>query len=388
MARVVVVVLASAVLGCNGSGAEDVENPDTDSPTSPEPTNTLGPVGDGPVTAFMGTSERIGRKRDGLDVPQDLAFDPEDPTTLWVVSRKDDSVTRYANAGEPDQEATHIVDPFALHFMEQVSSIAFGAPGTFGTCQDSRNTYNGTNEANDFMGPTLWSSDHEVFGVTNPEAVEFLTDLFGFRVDLGSHLDMLHETPNCMGMAWEQANIYWIFDGFNGAIVRSDFRKDHGPGFDDHSDGIIERWVEGEVKREAGVVSHLIYDHDTALLYISDTGNNRIAVLDTTTGTRGDTLPVKEFGTQNFRWDNAEIRTLVDGNEAGLELPAGIELVEGLLLVTDAGTGDIVAFDLEGNEVHRYRTGTPGLAGIIARDLSDVWYVNRDDNEVHRLYAE
>jgi hypothetical protein len=377
-----VAVIGLAVAGCAGG---EPATSTTESQTSP-----TGPTGStseptGALAVLHGQVDVIGTADDGLARPTDLAFDPEDPGTLWVVSREDDSVTRYERAGEADQSVEHIVDPYALHFMEQVSSIAFGATGRFGTCQDSRNTYNGNGDPNDFMGPALWSSDHDVFGVTNPEAVEFLTDLFGFHVDLGSHLDMLHENPLCVGIAWEADNIYWVFDGMSGALARNDFREDHGPGFDDHSDGIVERWVEGEVSRVPGVSSHLEYDPETAELFVADTGNARIAVLDTTTGRRGVDLPAKERGTEHFSWDGATLVTLVDTAAVGIEQPAGIALVDDMVIITDAATGIVAAFDRTGAEIDRVDLERPGLSGVFARDSGELWLVDREADELIRL---
>ena len=144
------------------------------------------------------------------------------------------------------------------------------------------------------MGPSLWSADPDIFASTNPAAVNYLSNLYGFYVDLGSHLDMLHESPLCMGIAWETDNVYWVFDGSDGSIVRYDFAEDHDVGYDDHSDGIIARYVTGRVSRVADVPSHLVYDDSSGLLYIADTGNNRVAVLDTTSGKRGQNLPMSE----------------------------------------------------------------------------------------------
>src|SRR5690606_29829533 len=106
----------------------------------------------------------------------------------------------------------HRIDGYALHFMEEVSSISFGAKNfdgdyTFGTCQESANTYNDQYEANYFMGPALWSAHPDVFAMSNP---------YG----LGAHLDMLHESPYCMGIAHEVDNVYWVFDGYNSRLVR------------------------------------------------------------------------------------------------------------------------------------------------------------------------
>jgi hypothetical protein len=364
-------VLGVGAMGCNGEGT------DTSGTT---PTGGTGEVvfGDGShdVTDLL---EMTGRRADGLDRPQDLAFNPEVEGELWVVSRNDDSATIYDDAGTPDQQATHIVDPYALHFMEEVSSIAFGAPGTFATCQNSQNTYNDNAPPNNFMGPTLWSSDRSIFGFTNPDAVDFI----GF--DLGSHLDMLHESPNCMGIAWDHDNVYWVFDGYHGSINRYDFQQDHGVGYDDHSDGIIARWVAGEVSRKPRVPSHLVLDHETGLLYIADTGNNRIAVLDTNSGQKGDQLPAFEGGTDHHEWVGAELSTLVEGESLGMGEPSGIDLVDGLLIVSDSLTGRLHAFDLDGNEVDWAETGRTDLAGVYARSLTDVWIVDADQDEILRL---
>ena len=322
-----------------------------------------------------------------LNHPQDLAFNPDVPDELWVVNRGNHSVTIVDNPDSDSAESEKIVDPYAIHFMANVSSIAFGKPGHFATCQDSRNTFDGLSDGDEFMGPTLWPSDRSIFGESNPKAVEYLTALYGMYTDLGSHLDMLHESPNCMGVAWEKKNQYWVFDGFHNSINFNNFHADHGLGYDDHDDGVIERWVEGEVKRKRGVVSHLVFDDRTSLLYIADTGNNRIKVLDTTTGSKCDALPSAEPAVEHHAWCDAELTTLVDGDELGMSAPAGIELVEDMLYVTDNGTSRIHRFDLEGNQLDWAETGLPegSLAGITAKSTTDLWLVDQEGDQVLRL---
>ncbi|MGK0362354.1 MAG: hypothetical protein ACI9U2_004675, partial [Bradymonadia bacterium] len=234
----------------------------------------------------------IGTSAQGLNVPRDLDFNPEVPGQLWVVNRADDSTSIWTDAMDPDAEVIHRIDTFAQHFMEEVSSIDFGQPGTFGTCQESGNTYNGQAAPNGFMGPALWSSDLEVYGFSNPEAV----DAQGF--DLGSHLDMLHESPYCMGMVWSHDNAYWIFEGNTSSIMLADFKEDHGVGWDDHSDGVMMRYAEGEVSRVVDVPSHLALDRDSGMLYIADSGNGRIGRMDTTIEGRVRRWLVVEAGTQ------------------------------------------------------------------------------------------
>jgi sugar lactone lactonase YvrE len=211
----------------------------------------------------------------------------------------------------------------------------------FGTCGESRNTYDDQVAGNDFMGPALWSADPAIYAVSNPEAVDFV----GF--DLGSHLDMMHETPLCMGIAWVSDNIYFVFEGLTGTIARYDFKSDHGPGFDDHSDGTVERFVDVDVARIADVPSHMVYDRDSELLYVADTGNNRVSVLDTSTA-----LQVSEFrGTETMVQEStgATWTEFVVGEDAEFQAPSGLALHNGVLYVGDNLTSRVSAFDLEGN---------------------------------------
>ena len=94
---------------------------------------------------------------------------------------------------------------------------------------------------------------------------------------LGTHIDMLHMSPLCMGIAWDgAANVYWTFDGGNKSIVKYDFKLDHGMGNDDHSDGEIFRYVKGQLGYEKKVPSHLFYAPESKTLYIADAANGRI----------------------------------------------------------------------------------------------------------------
>ena len=46
-----------------------------------------------------------------------------------------------------------------------------------------------------------------------------------------------------MGIAHDAENAYWYNDGFQGELVYYDFQEDHDTGQDDHSDGIVTRYV-------------------------------------------------------------------------------------------------------------------------------------------------
>lgn len=322
-----------------------------------------------------------------LRVPRDLAFNPSATGELWVVNRADDSTVTWFGLGTPDERSLKRIDPYALHFMEEPSSIAFGAVHPeyghqFATCQESRNTYNNQAAPNDFMGPALWPSTMGIYAVSNPDAVRAV----GF--DLGSHLDMLHESPLCMGIAWDSGNIYWTFDGATGSLSRYDFQEDHAPGFDDHSDGEIRRYVVGEVARVANVPSHLELDRNTAQLFVADTGNARVAVLDTTSGVAGRRLSVKEPGTTLNLWTGASLQTLVDATSGELQRPSGLELVGDVLYVTDNANGRISAFDkTTGMRLDYLDTGLPegALMGITADPEGRLYIVDAVGNRVVRI---
>lgn len=329
----------------------------------------------------------IGDASDGLNTPRDLGFNPEKDGELWVVNRTDDSVSIFFDTARSDQTSIHIIDPYAMHFMEEVSSIAFGNADTFGTCHESRNTYNNTSRANDFMGPALWSSDLSTFGNSNPDAVDYLTNLYGMPTDLGSHLDMLHESPLCMGIEWQHENVYWVFNGQDGSLDRNNFHEDHGMGYDDHSDGTIYKYGVGEFERVPDVPSHMKFDHNSGLLYIADTGNNAIKVLDVGTGDPDERLSVMEPGTKHYTMSGEDLWILIDGEDFDMEMPSGLTIVEDTLLVTDNQTSMIYAFTLDGELVDSLQTpfAEGSLMGIYGSSIDDFWLVNAADDEVWRL---
>ena len=342
---------------------------------------TVPALGGGAHSLDAVTITVIGSSDDGLRNPRDLGFNPEVPGELWVVSGSDDAMVIFDDAGGANQESERLVDPYALHFMDNPSAIAFGAPMTFGTCQESVNTYNGRGNANYFMGPTLWSSNREIFATSNPEAVDFV------GADLGSHLDMLHESPNCMGMAWERDNVYWVFDGYNSAIGRYDFAVDHGVGYDDHSDGLISKYVTGSILRVENVPSHLEFEHETSYLYIADTGNNTIKVLDTLTGQPGSDLRTKEGGTEHYEVDDAEMWNLIHGEDHGMVAPSGLALVGEVVLITDNSTSTIWAFTVEGELIDHLTLDVEsgGLMGIWADSLDEIWVTDAVGKQVLRI---
>ncbi len=349
-------------------------------------------LGTGDHTASSVTLTEIANGATGLlSRPRDLAFNPRVPDELWTVSFNDDSVLVVHDASKDSRRPVRYKDPFAFHFLEQPSSIAFGAdattigkPGTFGTCQESRNTYDNMQAHNDFMGPALWSSDLTVFAQSNPHG-------------LGTHLDMLHGSPNCMGIAHEKDNIYWVFGGkrHSGtaaqrqepipALVRYDFGQDHGIGADDHSDGRIWQYADNLVKDVPGIPSHLVYEQSTKLLWVADTGNARIATMDTMSGTIGGPLFGQEPLISYDRMIDATVTTFT--TDVTLVRPSGLELFEEFVFVSDNQTSIIHAFDKSGVRVNWIETGLPAgaLSGMAFGPDGKLYFVDMLGNRVLRI---
>lgn len=311
---------------------------------------------------------------DKLRDPWDLAFNPAKPTELWVLNYKDDSVYIIQSPGTPEMTWERRRDPAASHFMDGPPAMAFGVVlpewgQTFGVCGDNDNSANG---GTNFMGPALFSAEPAIFAKPTPEG-------------LGSHLDMLHSTSFCRGIAHIEGNIYFAFNSKNHSLDRYDFKADHGPGKDDHSDGEILRYVTGTVTGVDGMPSHLAYDPTDAQLYVADTGNKRIAKLDTKSGTVAGNFAGLEDVVLRKRVDDAVIVDVVPPGT--LEQPAGIELHDGLVFVTDAATSRFYAFDLTGKLVRHLDTGFPpgSLAGFTFAPDGKIHFVDRLSGRVYRI---
>lgn len=322
----------------------------------------------------------IGTAADGLNRPTGIQINPVRPDELWVVNHQDDTFVVFFEVQSEQVRSHQFFDPYAVHFLSSPTSISFDLNGQFATCQDS------DNGGDYFMGPTLWTSDFNIFARSNPDAVAYLGG-----DDLGSHLDMLHESPHCMGIAWETENVYWVFEGETSSIARVDFGQDHGPGFDDHSDGFIVRYAQGDVSRFPTYPSHLVFDQRTQNLYVADTGNHRIGVLDTLQeGSAMIRLPVIEEGTTLLLVDEGpSVETLCP--ELSLRAPTGLTLYEELLYVADTSSGRISAIQPETCEVIDWLdTGisSPGLMGIAFDEEGTLYAVDSVGNRVLRITAQ
>jgi len=378
-------LLPVALLACSG-GKGDASQADA----SPEPeagTDTAAPLreapelGSGDRSAASVTFVTIAGPESGLKKPRDLAFNPRRPDELWVVNLGDESVTIVHDASTDGRTTERRTDGYALHFMAKPASIAFGAdetsfgiPGTFATCGESRNTYDDTQAPNDFMGPALWSSDLSIFAKKNPNG-------------LGSHIDMLHNSSLCVGLAHEDANVYWTFAGKTNAIVKYDFHSDNGIGNDDHSDGESYEYVRGSVRYAPGIPSHMEFDPSDGSLYLADTGNARIAKLDTKSGVRGAALPTMEPMAAYYRMNDATIVDVVSSDSGELVAPSGLELRGEWIYVSDNATSRISAFSKDGTLVNWLETGLDAgsLAGMAFGPEGKLYLVDMLGNRVLRI---
>lgn len=320
----------------------------------------------------------------------DLDFHKE-RNELWVVQRQfnvegicaqsnpfsdrcsslDGEVTIIFEPGTPNQAHETRIDGNAWHFMRRPPALAMGTPDRFATCGEA-NTGNFEDDPTQFIGPSLWSTDLSVFA--KPSGGN------------GSHMDMLHATAWCMGIAWEKDNVYWLFNGDKGSIDRYDFAQDHGPGNDDHSDGQIRRYVEGDVFRVEGVPSHMEFNPADSQLYIADTGGARILKLDTRSGSNGGPFfPVYEPLADSGMVNGATLTEVVPGGT--LNQPSGLAIMDNLIFITDHATSRFYAYDMEGNQVRVLETDFPpgSLSGIEFGPDGKLYFSDMLTGAVYRL---
>ena len=311
-------------------------------------------------TYILGSDER-------LSDPRDLGFDADG--NLWIANRTDDRTFIVFDPGTGDQDYERRKDGYAEHFMEETAAISFDGGVQFATCGESNNTYNDAATGNGYMGPVLWSSDLNIFGEENP-------------IGLGSHLDMSHESPYCVGIAWEEDNAYWAFDGDNDALVRHDFQADHGVGMDEHFDGIVHQLAEPEVERVEEAPGHLVSDHASRRLYAADTGGGRILWVDIDSGEEGRSFPANDPGVERVAWSDADWGVVADD----LDQPGALAMVGDHLIVGEWATGMLTEFDLDGTLIRQLDTGfgEERLYGIEIGPDGHLWVIDNGSG-VYRI---
>ena len=329
-----------------------------------------------------------GTSDDGLFKPRDLDFhtDPNRDNELWVINENSaifdpnfgGSTVTYYSAGLETQWADYRKDTFSAHFMNTASAIAFSNNGGFANTLDVQDANGNPNGF--FSGATLWEADTSIYARINQEGPE-----------LGSHWDMLHQSPFSIGIAAEADNIYWLFDGFHNTIVKYDFQEphpDHEHGGEDHSDGLVYRYDEINVSRIEGLSSHMVIDYSNGMLYVCDTGNQRILRINTNLGVIGESLdPYGENIEGYYSMVGAEFETIID---SGLVSPTGIDIYNEFLLVSDYATGEIIIYDISTQESiqESFRLQTNmnnNLMSIKVGPDGTIWFVCTNSNQLYQI---
>lgn len=337
------------------------------------------------LDSYIGNSSTlttIGTSSNQINQPRDLDFKPNS-NELWVCNQGTSSggtMVIFFNAGLPNQTSQYRKDTHSDHFMMYPSAMAFGDDFNWAAVSEIKNTAGTTTST--FMGPALWSGDTAI------TARVFQNNwLNGYP--LGSHLDMLHQSPFSMGIAHDSAMAYWVMDGHNGNICKYDYVEDHGPGYDDHSAGKIWRYIDVPVTRVSGIPSHMALDKVSGWLYFIDGGTKKIKRLNTNTGSVTGTLTVPASGAEPlagyWKVEGATVEVL----DSLSTQPCGIDYYNGRLIVSDYTTGDIYLYSTTGTFtlLDTIVTGHPGMMGIKVGPDGRIWCVNKTENKVYRLDA-
>ncbi len=310
-------------------------------------------------------------------------------------------------ASAANGRATLIIDYNAWHFMRRPSAIAFGAgqvwlepedPGaihdtrrlltkraafkrTFATCAEHR-TANFTDQPF-FIGPTLWTADLAIYNGTKG----------AYDWSNGAHLDMVHGTAYCMGIAWERDTRYWTFNGTFGTLDLYDFGAPHLPGHYYHANAAVTRYRFGEtpLARLPNVPSNMVLVGKQ--LFIADSGNGRLVAFDTAAKGRFAefhfSLPPELQRIQVLEGvplrDIASRQTLAKLWGEQVE-PSGLAWVDKqTLALANHASGHITLLDLDGKVLRTIDTGLgKGIGGMTAMGGA-LYFAHMGTRKVYRL---
>jgi hypothetical protein len=322
--------------------------------------------------------EQVAGPSQQVNRPTDLDFHPVlTNNELWVTNKGTEAsggstVTIY-NAGEAGQTSIYKQDGNAWHFMSLPTGIAFSQNGNWA---NSPGVYDANhNGGAAYTGPALWSSDMSIYA----------EDSGGN----GSHLDMLHASPECQGIAAEIDNVFWVFDGYTSDIVRYDFQEDHGPGNDDHGDAIIRRYSDDTVTKDANdqIVSHLVLDKNAQWLYVVDHGNGRVIRIDINTGSDmggAPNYPNPEPVAEYTEYTGYTQELVI----SGLNKPSGIDVIDDRLILSDYENGEISIYDISimpAQLMHTIPTSLSSVQGVKIGPDGRIWFVDYDTDAVNVL---
>lgn len=328
------------------------------------------------------TYTTIANSSNSIAQPRDLDFKPH-THELWVANKGSSnggSIVLVYDAGAPSQTSELRMDTHTGHFMVYPTAIAFSNNGNWGNTNEIKNT---ASPASTFMGPALWTGDTSIF------AKVFQNNWVGAK-PLGSHLDMLHQSPFAMGIAADTANCFWVNDGYNNNLCYYDFQGDHSPGYDDHSNGKIWRYSDITLTRLPDVPSHMVLDHASGWLYIVDAGTKRLIRVNTNTGTVAGTLTVPGSGAEALQgyWEVTGATEETIETFGVNEQPCGVDVYNGRMIVSDFASGDIHVYDVTGTNpvsLGTIATGQAGITGVKIGADGKIWFVNYTANTVVRI---
>lgn len=326
------------------------------------------------------TSTVVASSADFINQPRDLDFKPNS-NELWICNYGNSSggsnVIIY-NAGMANQTSQYRKDTHTSHFMRYPSALAFGDDYKWAAVSEIQSTAGPTST---FMGPALWSGDTSI-------TAKVFQNNWVSGLPLGSHLDMLHQSPFAMGIAHDSAMAYWVMDGHNGNLIKYDFVQHHGPGYDNHSAGKLWRYIDVTVTRVVNIPSHLVLDKASGWLYFIDGGPKKIKRMYTNSGTITGTLSPPSTANEPlagyWKVEGAtveEIATLTTQ-------PCGIDYYNGRVVVSDYTNGDIYIYNTTTTPITLLGTINTGLAGMMGVKVGPdgrIWCVNHTNNNLYRL---
>lgn len=318
---------------------------------------------------------------------------------------------RSANAAEPATEANGraklIIDYNAWHFMRRPTGIAFGAPqiwlepndpgaihdkqrllskrtafkSTFATCAEHR-TANFTDQPF-FIGPTLWTADPAIYNGSKG----------AYDWSNGAHLDMVHGTAYCMGIAFERDTRYWTFNGNFGTLDVYDFGAPHFPGHYYHANSTVTRYRFGDnpLARLPNVPSNMVLVGKQ--LFIADSGNGRLVAFDIAAKGRHVeyhfSLPPELQRIEVL--EGVPLRDIVSRQTLGKQwgehvAPSGLALLnKQTLALANHASGHITLLDLNGKVLRTIDTGLgEGIGGMTALG-GDLYFAHMETRKVYRV---
>tara|TARA_B100001113_G_C20828423_1_gene499928 strand:- start:58 stop:639 length:582 start_codon:yes stop_codon:yes gene_type:complete len=132
----------------------------------------------------------------------------------------------------------------------------------------------------------------------------------------------------------------------------------------------------------------MVLDHSNDMLYICDTGNQRIIRMNINEGEIGSELdPYGENIEGYYSMIGADFETVID---SGLVSPTGIDIYNTFLLVSDYSNGEILIYDLEPTNqfqlIHRLETHIiDDIMSIKIGPDGTIWFVSTDANELYQI---